>query len=115
MFIYAVVMFAVAALGGATLAYMRIVKKDVSMPLAIIHGIFAAAGLVLLILGFMQMGGNGIGAALVIFLLAAIGGFVLFSFHLRSRPLPVPLVVIHGAAAVAAFAVLLLGVFSNTL
>lgn len=111
MFTYAVVMFAVAALGGATLAYMRIVKKDVSMPLAIVHGIFAATGLVLLILGLIRMGGSGIGAALAIFLIAAIGGFVLFSFHLRSRPLPVPLVLIHGAAAVVAFVLLLLSVF----
>jgi hypothetical protein len=110
-FNYAVVMFAVAALGGATLAYMRIVKKDVSMPLALVHGAFAATGLVLLILGVVQIGGSGTGAALAVFLIAALGGFVLFSFHLRSRPLPVPLVLIHGAAAVVAFVILLLSVF----
>lgn len=111
MFNYAVLMFAIAALGGATLAYMRIVKKDVSMPLALVHGTFAATGLVLLILGFIRMGGSGIGAALVVFLIAALGGFVLFSFHLRSRPLPVPLVLIHGTAALVAFVILLLSVF----
>ena len=111
MFTYAVVVFAVAALVGATLAYVRIVKKDVSMPLAVVHGIFAATGLVLLILGFIRMGGSGITVALAIFLIAALGGFVLFSFHLRSRPLPVPLVLIHGAAAVVAFVVLLVSVF----
>jgi hypothetical protein len=106
----ALVVFGVAAIGGATLAYMRIVKKDVSMPLAIVHGIAAASGLVLLILGVMQMGGPGNKASLVIFLVAALGGFTLFSFHLRSRPLPVPLVLIHGGAAVVAFLVLLLTV-----
>jgi hypothetical protein len=111
MFTYAVVIFAIAALVGATLADMRIVKKDVSMPLAVVHGIFAATGLVLLILGFIRMDGSGITAALVIFLIAALGGFVLFSFHLRSRPLPVPLVLIHGSAAVVAFVVLLVSVF----
>jgi hypothetical protein len=106
----ALVVFAVAAAGGATLAYMRIVKKDVSMPLAIVHGIAAATGLVLLILGVMQMGSTGSKASLVIFILAALGGFTLFSFHLRSRPMPVPLVLIHGGAAVVAFLVLLLTV-----
>lgn len=106
----ALVVFGVAALGGATLAYMRIVKKDVSMPLAIAHGIAAASGLVLLILGVMEMGSPGSKASLIIFLLAALGGFTLFSYHLRSRPMPVPLVYIHGAAAVTAFLILLLTV-----
>lgn len=107
----ALALFAVAALGGATLAYMRIVKKDVSMTLAVIHGIFAASGLVLLILGLGQIDSTAIKTALGVFVLAAIGGFTLFSFHLRSRPLPVPLVVAHGAVAVIAFVVLLLNVF----
>lgn len=106
----ALVIFAAAALGGATLAYMRIVKKDVSMPLAILHGILAASGLVLLILGLGQMDSTGLKVALGVFVLAAIGGFILFSFHLRSRPLPVPLVVVHGAVAAVAFVILLLSV-----
>ncbi len=106
----ALIVFGLAAAGGLALAYMRIVKKDVSMPLAIVHGIAAATGLVLLILGVMQAGTTGSKASLVIFLAAALGGFTLFSFHLRSRPLPVPLVYIHGGAAVVAFLVLLLAV-----
>jgi hypothetical protein len=104
----ALIVFAVAAAGGATLAYMRIVKKDVSMPLAIAHGTAAATGLVLLILGVMRAGSTGSWTSLVIFVIAALGGFTLFSFHLRSRPLPVPLVYIHGAIAVTAFVILLL-------
>ncbi|HWR73901.1 MAG TPA: hypothetical protein VN604_12085 [Nitrospirota bacterium] len=81
------------------------------MPLAVIHGIFAASGLVALILGLGQIDSTWIKAALGVFVLAAIGGFTLFSFHLRSRPMPVPLVVAHGAVAVTAFLILLLSVF----
>jgi len=112
MFTVALVVFAVAALGGATLAYMRIVKKDVSLPLAIVHGVFAASGLVLLILGLTggAGAGSGIKLALGIFLVAAIGGFTLISYHLRSRPLPVPLVLVHGGVAAVAFVILLLSV-----
>ncbi|HEY6010880.1 MAG TPA: hypothetical protein VIX18_05360 [Nitrospirota bacterium] len=106
----ALIVFGVAALGGATLAYLRIVKKDVSMPLAIVHGAAAAAGLVLLILGVMEAGTTGSKTSLAIFLVAALGGFTLFSFHLRSRPMPVPLVLIHGGAAITAFLILLLTV-----
>ena len=104
----ALIVFAIAAAGGAILAYMRIVKKDVSMPLALIHGAAAATGLVLLIMGVMRAGSTGSWASLAVFLVAALGGFTLFSFHLRSRPLPVPLVYIHGGVAVTAFVILLL-------
>jgi hypothetical protein len=110
MLTYAIISFAIAALGGATLAYMRFTNKTITVPLALVHGIFAALGLVLLIIGFMHMGGKGIAAALIIFLVAAVGGFTLFSFQLRSRPLPIPLVLIHGIAAVTAFITLLLNV-----
>jgi hypothetical protein len=107
MLTYAITAFAIAAVGGATLAYLRIVKKDVSLPLALVHGLFAATGLVLLTIGVSRIGGAGLTVALAVFVLAALGGFTTFSFHLRSRPLPIPLVLIHGAAAVTAFVILL--------
>ena len=110
MLTYAAIVFAIAALGGATLAYMRIVKKDVSMPLALAHGLLAATGLVLLTIGVTRTGGTGLTVALAAFIIAALGGFTTFSFHLRSRPLPIPLVVIHGGAAVVAFLILLVTV-----
>jgi uncharacterized membrane protein (UPF0136 family) len=106
MLIYALTAFAIAAAVGATLAYLRIVKKDVSMPLALIHGLFAATGLVLLIVAFSQIGGKVLTIDLALFVLAALGGFTLFSYHLRSRPMPVPLVLVHGAAAIVAFLIL---------
>ena len=107
---YALLAFGVAALGGAALAYLRIVKQSLSLPLslALVHGLFAATGLGLLALALTEAGGTGLTAAFAIFLLAALGGFTLFSFQLRSRPLPIPLVLIHGAAAVAAFVILLI-------
>ena len=107
----AITLFALAAVGGLTLAYMRIVKKDVSLPIAVVHGILAATALVLLVIAVTKMGGTGLTAALVVFLIAALGGFTLLSFHLRMRPLPVPLVLIHGGVAVAAFVILLIAVF----
>jgi len=107
MLTYALIVFAVAALGGAALAYLRIVKKDVSMPLALVHGLFAATGLVLLAFGWSQTGGEDLTVAAAAFVLAALGGFTIFSFHLRSRPLPIALVLVHGAVAITAFAILL--------
>jgi len=46
-------------------------------------------------------------ASLGLFVVAALGGFALFSFHLRRQPLPTPVVFIHGLVAVVAFVLLL--------
>lgn len=45
---------------------------------------------------------------LALFLVAAVGGFTLLSFHLRGRSLPSALIIGHGLVAVTAFIVLLL-------
>jgi len=39
--------------------------------------------------------------------LAALGGFVLFSFYLRKKQLPMGIMVVHALVAIAAFLVLL--------
>ena len=105
----AVILFAIAALGGIVLALIRLSGKPLPpMWLALVHGAVAAAGLIALILAVVAPGvASGARIALGIFVLAAIGGFVLFSFHLRDRALPIPLVAIHGLAAVVAFTFLL--------
>jgi predicted MFS family arabinose efflux permease len=42
-----------------------------------------------------------------IFVAAALGGFVLLSFHLRSKPAPKALVIVHGLAAAVALVLLI--------
>src|SRR5262245_55529180 len=106
----AVVLFALAALGGIILASWHLKTKNAPIPLALLHGLLAAAGLVLLITAVVQMASAGLaGVALVIFIIAALGGFVLFAMHLKKRPLPGGLIVVHGLVAVVAFIVLLVG------
>ena len=52
--------------------------------------------------------------ALVLFILTAAGGATIFLlFHLREKPLPIPLIFAHGALAVAAFVVLLVASLST--
>ena len=102
------VLFAVAALGGITLATLHLRHKSLPMALALVHGLVAAIALVLLI---VVVAGGAMGtlttAALVIFIIAALGGFGLFSFYLRKKPLPTPLVYVHGLVAVVAFILLI--------
>ncbi|HVW30472.1 MAG TPA: hypothetical protein VHC69_34180 [Polyangiaceae bacterium] len=108
--IIALVLFAVAAVGGLVLALQRFSGKPLpSLPLAIVHGVAAAAGLIALIV-FVVNGSGPAGArtALVLFLLAASGGFFLFTRHMRQTVLPIPVMVLHAVLAVAGFVTLLL-------
>jgi len=106
-----VVLFAIAALGGVTLVWMKFSGKTLPWPLIIGHGIFAAAGLVALIASVIQNSGIALmNVSLVLFLIVAVGGFTLFSFQLRKKALPNALILIHGGAAVIAFLLLLFAV-----
>jgi len=109
----AAILFAIAALGGIIMAMIRFSGRDYPpMWVAIIHGLFAAAGLVtLLLFVFGGAAATSHWVALVLFVVAAIVGFVLFSYHLKSRPLPIPTMVIHALIAVVALVVLLVVLF----
>lgn len=105
----ALVLFALAALGGLVMAIGHFRGRTPPRPaIAAAHGVLAAAALVVLVLAVMSIGAGGAPAlALVLFLLAALGGFALLGFHLRGKPLPGALVGAHGLVAVVAFLVLL--------
>lgn len=106
------IIFALAALGGLTLAMMHIWRRGAPIALALLHGLVAATGLGVLVLAMVkaQLGGL-VAVSVVLFALAAMGGIALFSIHLRARPLPVELIVLHGLMAIVAFAVLLASLF----
>lgn len=101
------ILFGITALGGVVLAF----RNERPMFLSIIHGSLAAAGLVLLIIAVLQ-GATGTLPllALALFVIAALGGFVLFAFHLRGRQLPRGLVYIHGLLAVIAEILLIMAI-----
>jgi len=104
----AAALFAIAALGGITLATLHFRQKGLPMALAVGHGLLGAAGLVVLIVAVVGGAtGNLMIASLALFVIAALGGFALFSFHLRRLRLPTPVVLIHGLVAVVAFLLLL--------
>lgn len=113
MFEVAVLLFALAAVFGLTMAVLHFKGRTPPRPaLAVFHGLFAASGLVVLLLAVMKAGmGGSSGIALGLFVLAALGGFTLLSFHLRGRALPNGLVIGHGLLAVVAFVILLAAVF----
>jgi hypothetical protein len=114
--IIAAVLFAIAAVGGVVMALMRLSGRELPpMALAIVHGLFAAAGLVTLLLVVFSPGVTLLPKiALLVFLAAAVGGFVMFGYHLKNRPLPIPFVLIHGAVAICAFVLLIVAILSRS-
>jgi hypothetical protein len=107
----AAVLFGLAALGGATMAAIRLRGSNPPLGLAVVHGLAAAAGLVTLLIAVASGGERGMATvSLVLFGIAALGGFVLFAQHLKGKLIPIGVVFLHGTIAVAGFVALLVHV-----
>ena len=111
----AAILFGIAALGGIIMAMIRLSGRDYPPAfLAVVHGLFAAAGLVALLMAVFAPGvAASFKIALVLFVVAALGGFWLVSYHLKRQALPIGLMVIHALVAVVAFVILLVGIMSH--
>lgn len=110
----AAILFVLAALGGLTMAGIRLSGQPRPPTwLALGHGAIAAAGLISLIYAAATESIPTLAQiALGVFVLAALGGAAIFTlFHLREKPLPIPLVLGHGAIALTGIVLLLIAMF----
>jgi hypothetical protein len=109
--IYAIVaLFAVAAVLGIILISFVLRDKTPPKALAILHGLLAATALVLLIVHTINDNRIYV-TSIVIFVLAALGGFIMIAKHLSNKPLPKWLAVVHGLTAVTGYIALLVNAF----
>jgi hypothetical protein len=105
------ILLAIAAVGGLFMAGMVFSGRGHPPPwLAMLHGLLAGAALTLLIYGACTVGLPRLAIyAVVMFVLAALGGLVLnLNYHWKQLPLPTWLTVGHAAIAVIGFLMLLL-------
>jgi hypothetical protein len=112
----AAVVLGLAALGGLTLVVIRLSGRQIPPTwMAVGHGIVAATGLAILGYSIYQNATPQlVNIAAAVLVLAAIGGATIFmGFHLRNRPLPVPLVLGHGLIALTGYALLLAGLYRS--
>ena len=114
MLLYSIVLFVLAALVGIYLATR--VFKGVLPPVggAVFHGIFAASGLLLLLYAAFFTGAPAsqtVTIAAILLVVAALGGFVAASFHMRAKVPPKALAAIHALVAVAGVGTLAVEVF----
>lgn len=104
----AIIVFAIAALGGLVLAAHVLRGRFAPWGLSLLHALLGAAGLILLIMLLVQ--GNApqnVLIGFVLLLVAALGGFFLASFHVRKKLPPKAVVVIHAGIAVVGFLTLI--------
>jgi len=101
------ILFTIAALLGVVLANRRMREQPLPTWPALFHGGLAIAGLVALIMAMVKSGLQA-RVPLALFIIASIGGFVLFAFHLQHRLIPVALMLVHAGVAVLALLLLLL-------
>lgn len=99
-----------AAVFGITLLIPVLQGKTPNRTFVFIHGGIAAVALVMLLLQYTKEGNTVPQVSLILFVAAALGGFVLFARDLQKKPLPKGLALIHAAAAVAAFLLLVYSV-----
>jgi hypothetical protein len=111
MLITTVILFALAAVLGLVL--ITKVFKDEETPKGVVysHGAAAAIALVLLIIAYINQGGTWLMTSLLVFVVAALGGFVLFGRDLTEKAIPKSLAAVHALAALAGFILLLIAVF----
>lgn len=108
MIIYAVIVFALAALGGLYLAGHVLRYQFAPWAISLLHAGLGALGLILLIAAMVQdSASQTVVVGFVILLVAALGGFFLASFHLRKKLPPKAVVMIHAGVAVIGFLSLL--------
>ena len=107
-----IVVFALAAVLGLAILIGWLSKKDVSKTVIYSHGIFAALGLGLLVAVAVNNGDNYPKTALILFIVAALGGFYMFFRDLQKKMSPYSIAFVHAILAVAGFVGLLLFTFS---
>ncbi len=108
-----VALFAVGAVMGLILANAIISGKP-STPKGVVvaHGLFVASGLVALIVYMINNPDNYPKVSLILFVIAALGGFYLLYNDLgKKKPGPTGVVILHALLAVSAFVLLLLFTF----
>lgn len=105
---YALIVFAIGALGGLVLASSVLRGRLAPWSLSLLHALLGASGLLLLILAVVQGSANGrVVGALGLLAVAALGGFYLASLHLKKAIAPKAVVLMHASLAVIGFLVLL--------
>jgi hypothetical protein len=101
-----IILFALAAVFGLTILIPLLKGQPTPKLSVVLHGLFAATALILLIV-FEVNNMSSPTVSTILFVIAAIGGFILLANDLKKKPGPKALALIHAGAAVIVFLILL--------
>ena len=104
---------ALAAVIGIIILKNWLTAASTSRGVVYAHGIFAAAGLVLLAVYAIQNPSNYPKASIILLVIGALGGFYMFAEDLRKKYSPIWLAIVHALLGVAGFLLLLFFVFGK--
>lgn len=97
----AITIFLIVAVFGIIIASAILRNQPTPKPLVYIHGLLGAVALAIVVIYVMQHGDKNPMVSLVLLIVAALGGFVLFARDMTKKPGPFALVVIHALVAVS--------------
>jgi len=103
----AIALFALSAILGLTILIKWLTKKEASKAVIWSHGLVAATALVILVVFAIQNPDNYPQVSLILFVIAAIGGFYMFIRDLNKKNSPLSVAFIHALLAVGGFVMLL--------
>lgn len=107
-----IALFALAAILGLILISYVLKGKETPKGVMIVHGLFAAVALVLL-LSYVFGDKPGPVESAVLFVIAALGGFIMMARDVTGKSIPKWLAVVHGLLAVTGFVLLLVFAFNG--
>ena len=108
----AIALFALSAILGLSILIKWLTNKSASKAVIWSHGLVAAIGLVILIVYAIQNPANYPQISLILFAVAAIGGFYMFFRDLKKKNSPLSVAFIHALLAVGGFVMLLFFTFA---
>ena len=103
----AITIFSMTAILGIYLISLVLRDKQTPKGIAIVHGLFAATGLILL-LTYSNGSEQSPIVSIVVFVIAALGGLILVYKDVVEKQVPKWLAITHGLTAVIGFAFLIL-------
>ena len=113
MLVISLILFAAAAVFGIINLIPILKNKQTSEPAVYTHGFLAAAALLLLIIFSIDFAGGLPVISMILFIIVALVGFILFARDLFKKPGPKSVALIHGAVAFISFILLLIFVFNS--
>jgi hypothetical protein len=96
-----IALFAIAAVFGIIIASAILRNQPTPKPIVFLHGLLGASALVIVIMYVMQHPDQNPIVSLVLLIIAALGGFVLFARDMTKKAGPMALVIVHALVAVA--------------